>query len=75
MGILRINAKCSDLCGSSYEDKNGNVTESKEYAYVPYNIGIGGGDYVELDIDTETGKILNWKPVSDEKIIDAIKEA
>jgi len=75
MGILTISSKSSDLNTIEYKDKNGKVTKSKDYAYVPYNIGIGGGDYVELDIDTETGQILNWKPVSDAQIIKAIKEA
>jgi hypothetical protein len=75
MGILSISSKSSDLNTIQYKDKDGNITESSDYAYVPYNIGIGGGDYVELDIDTETGQILNWKPVSDEQIINAIKEA
>lgn len=75
MGILSISAKSSDLNSISYKDKNGNITESDEYAYVPEGIGIGGGDYVELDIDTETGQILNWKPVTDKQIIEAIKKA
>ena len=75
MGILSISAKCSDLCNSSYKDKNGNVTKGGDYSYVPMGINLGGGDYVDLDIDTETGKILNWKPITDKQIIDAIKEA
>jgi hypothetical protein len=75
MGILSISAKSSDLNSISYKDKNGKVTNSSDYAYVPEGIGIGGGDYVELKIDTETGQILNWKPVTDEQIILAIEEA
>lgn len=75
MGILTISSKSSDLNTIQYKDKNGKVTKSGDYAYVPENIGIGGGDYVELNIDTETGKIVNWKPVSDAKIIEAIKKA
>lgn len=74
MGILRISAKCSDLCWTEYTDKDGNKTESD--SYVPANIGIGGsgGDYVDIDIDMETGQILNWKPVSDAKVKKAQKE-
>lgn len=74
MGILRISAKSSDLNSISFKDKNGKVTEGGEYSYVPEGIGIGGGDYVELDIDTETGQIQNWKPLSDAKVIDAMKK-
>lgn len=75
MGILSISAKSSDLNSIKFKDKNGKVTEAGDYAYVPYNIGIGGGDYVELDIDMQTGQILNWKPVSDAQVVKAIKES
>ena len=75
MGILSISAKSSDLNSISFKDKNGNVTEGGDYSYVPENIGIGGGDYVEMDIDTETGQILNWKKLTDAQVVKAIKEA
>lgn len=75
MGILRISSKSSDLNSIQYETNKGEVIKSNDYAYVPDDIGIGGGDYVELEIDMETGQILNWKPVSEAKIIKAIKEA
>jgi hypothetical protein len=72
MGILKISAKCSDMCSTEYTDKNGNVTESD--GYVPKNIGIDSwGDYVDIEIDMETGQIQNWKPVSDKQVIAAQK--
>ena len=73
MGTLSISSKSSDLNSIQFKDKNGKVTKGGDYSYVPDNIGIGGGDYVELDIDMETGQIQNWKPVSDAKVIEAIK--
>ena len=75
MGILRISAKCSDLCWTEYTDDKGKVTNSD--SYVPEGIGIGDGtgDYVCMDIDMKTGQILNWKPVSDAKVVKAQKEA
>lgn len=74
MGILKISAKCSDLCWTEFTDSKGNKTESD--GYVPSGIGIDRwGDYVVLDIDMKTGQILNWKPVSDAKVIKAQKEA
>ena len=74
MGILRISAKCSDLCWTEYTDKDGKKTESN--GYVPKNIGIDDyGDYVDIDIDMETGQIQNWKPVSDARVIKAQKGA
>ena len=74
MGKLRISAKCSDLCWTEYIDKDGNETQSD--GYVPSGIGIDEyGDYVTLDIDMETGQILNWEPVTDEQVITAQKKA
>jgi hypothetical protein len=74
MGILKISAKCSDLCYTNYTDKNGKETESD--GYVPEGIGIDEyGDYVVLDIDMETGQIQNWKPVTDKQVIAAQKKA
>jgi hypothetical protein len=74
MGILKISAKCSDLCSTIFTDSKGNVTESD--GYVPSGIGIDEyGDYVVLDIDMKTGQIQNWKSVSDAQVIKAQKEA
>ena len=70
MKILSINAKCSDLFTAQLIEKLGanstkRLGQSIDGDYVPgwfpnpqedhY------GDYVTLDIDIETGKILNWK--------------
>lgn len=73
-GILKISAKCSDMCWTEFTDSKGKVTNSD--SYVPSGIGIDEyGDYVVLDIDMKTGQILNWKPVSDARVIKAQKEA
>jgi hypothetical protein len=77
MGILIISAKCSDLCCTTYTDKDGKVTESD--GYVPEGIGITEdgdcGDYVVMEIDMKTGQILNWKAVSDAQVKAAQKKA
>ena len=76
MGILKISAKCSDLCWTEFTDSKGKVTNSD--SYVPEGIGISEagdcGDYVSMEIDMKTGQILNWKPVSDAKVIAAQKK-
>lgn len=74
MGILKISAKCSDLCWTEYTDKNGNKTESDGYVPEEINIGDGYGDYIDIDIDMKTGQILNWKPVTDAKVKQAQKK-
>lgn len=74
MRILTVTAKCSDLCATKFTDENGKETESD--SYVPENIGIGGGDYIELEIDVETGMIINF-PVGmpNENIVKEINNA
>jgi hypothetical protein len=64
--IISISAKCSDMFSLS--------CEAGEYSgYVPACFpGDHFGDYVELDIDTKTGQIKNWKPISDQKIKELI---
>jgi len=61
------------MCSVKFDNGNGLTAESD--SYVPEGIGIGDayGDYVEMSIDMETGQILNWKQISDAKIIKAIK--
>jgi hypothetical protein len=53
---ITISAKCSDLFSASLDD-------GRTYdGYVPnFFPGRHWGDYVNLEIDLETGKILNWK--------------
>lgn len=61
---IRISAKCSDLFSATAHDE----TEKQigEYqGYVPdFFPGEHYGDYVQLNIDIATGKILNWKAPS-----------
>lgn len=52
--IVSITAKCSDMFtldsqGISYE------------GYVPSELGIGGGDYIDFNLDLTTGQIVGWK--------------
>ncbi len=59
MRILRITAKCSDSFSATLDDGQGNVV--KYDGYVPeFMPGEHFGDYVELEIDADTGQILNW---------------
>lgn len=63
--ILRMTAKCSDAFSATLHlDRHSGA--NKEYnGYVPkFFPGDQDGDYVEFDIDMDTGKILNWKKPS-----------
>ena len=46
--VLQISAKCNDMCSLVFKS-----IESNDY--VPDNLKIGGGDYIELDICLECG--------------------
>ena len=58
--ILRVCAKTVDrFCATLIEDGKEITTHD---GYVPnFMPGDHYGDYVELDIDIDTGQILNWK--------------
>jgi hypothetical protein len=63
--IIHISAKCSDLFSMSVYNAQGQAVGEYD-GYVPdFFPGEHYGDYVALTIDTQTGKILNWKKVSD----------
>lgn len=58
--IISISAKCSDLCATMiYNSKRELLYEHDGYVpdFMPDD---HYGDYVILDIDLKTGKILNW---------------
>lgn len=60
-----VSAKCSDLCSVTLYDKDGNEIVERN-GYVPdWMPDDHYGDYVMLEIELATGKILNWKPPSD----------
>lgn len=60
----RIVAKCSDLCYVTLMDAKGKAV-AEHNGYVPeFMPGEHYGDYIELNIDLATGRILNWKKPS-----------
>lgn len=63
MKVLKISAKCSDLFWARLEEDNVEIANHSGYVIssMPEK---HYGDYVELDIDIETGQILNWKKPS-----------
>ena len=56
--VLRINAKCSDLCYVTLI-RDGELLKEHD-GYVPEIVPGGPGDYVDFEIDIATGTILNW---------------
>jgi hypothetical protein len=68
---LSFSAKCSDCFGYDISDEKGNIVK-EDSGYVPHDLGIGGGDYIQMDIDLATGQILNWKPITEIEVEEEI---
>ena len=67
--ILRINGKCSDMFFATLETMGGKLIGHVHDGYVPsFMPGEHYGDYITLDIDVKTGKILNWVPPSKKQL-------
>lgn len=59
--VLKVCGKTNDRCSIRFMDENNNEVGERD-DYVPdYFPEEHYGDYLELDIDVETGVILNWK--------------
>jgi hypothetical protein len=72
---VSISAKCSDLCFVSVEDGKGNLLVDGYDGYVPaFMPDEHYGDYVILDIDVKTGKILNWRKEASKLVQQFVKE-
>jgi hypothetical protein len=63
--LLSVDAKCSDACYTTYGD-------IEKDGYVPSDIGIGGGDYVEITVCMRCGQLQGEWPKDDETIRDSI---
>lgn len=73
MRTLRIKAKCTDRCTVAFEDTEEDITKEK-FGYVPRNIGIGGGDYIDILIDIDSGQVIGWDYPENEDIIESLDQ-
>jgi hypothetical protein len=55
--IVEVNAKCSDMCVVEKADEDILLE-----GYVPRNIGIGSGDYIDFDYCLDCGQIQDDWP-------------
>lgn len=68
---LKIYCKVCDNFTASLADQNGEEIHVQEDGYVPgFMPGEHYGDYLILDIDLNTGKVVNWKPPTAKAIQD-----
>lgn len=70
---IKFSAKCSDLFAARLF---GGGKQVGEYlGYVPkFFPGQHYGDYVDLEIDISTGKIINWKKPTQAQLWELIKK-
>lgn len=62
--IIQVNGKTDDRFSASYRS-----TPVRYYdGYVPYNLHLGGGDYLSIKFCADCGVIQNFKPIPDETI-------
>lgn len=66
---LKIHCKVTDRFQAKLVDQDGATIFDQEDGYVPgFMPGQHYGDYLILEIDMDTGMVLNWKVPSAEKI-------
>lgn len=59
---IKIHLKVSDRFSYQIVDAQGEVLHEQDDGYVPdFMPGPHYGDYVILDIDIDSGKVVNWK--------------
>lgn len=72
---INVFAKCSDSFDMKFIDRTGQRVGQYE-GYVPHGFNIslpgGGGDYINLKIDVDTGQILNWNQIKAEALEELI---
>lgn len=56
--LAEVSAQCDDRCQVSFPDG-----KEQEDGYVPSNLGIGGGDYIEIAYCLNCGQIQGKFPV------------
>lgn len=69
---IGLMGKTSDMFSLDAFTKDGEWFQFN--GYVPEDLGIGGGDYFEFEVDLETGKILTWNKEAVLKFIESTKE-
>ena len=66
--VIELHAKCRDLCDIRICDGEGSYIHEHD-GYVPeFFPGDHYGDYIILDIDIETGQILNWPKITEDQL-------
>jgi len=68
--IMTASAKCSDLGWVSLENTSPPI---ERQGYIPGDLNIGGGDYLEIDVCLDCGQLQGKWPITDALAISQIK--
>jgi hypothetical protein len=71
---ITIQVKATDTSFITYHGPNGIVIASEEGNLPNFLPGANYGEYLSLDIDLATGKILNWTSPSQDEISQCLEE-
>lgn len=63
--ILSVSGKCSDMSVVQYKDM-------EHIGYVPDNLNIGSGDYLEFDVCLDCGYMQGDFPIDDEQVEESL---
>jgi len=66
--IMAVSGKVSDMCNVHY-------LSADHDGYVPADLGIGSGDYLEFDVCMDCHRMINHPTLSDKEIVDILEEA
>jgi hypothetical protein len=70
--IMSVNGKTSDMCGVSIFDDDFDHWINYD-GYVPRGLDIGGGDYIEMEICIECGRVQGSFPKTVKEIADILE--
>lgn len=71
-GKIFVGGKCSDMAWYYINNENGETVKDGE-GYAPYIKGVSDGDYIEIEVDNETGKVIGWVPMTN-KVVESFGE-
>ncbi len=72
--VIHMSVECSDRFGMTIVGPDG-ADVLEYYGYVPdFFPGQHFGDYVMLEIDADTGHILNWRAPTKRDLVDCIRD-
>ena len=64
MRIINVSIKCDDTCSIHLPN------DKYIRGGVPTGMGLGGGGYMTLDINADTGQILGWTEAVKQRIVE-----